>query len=259
MSRKIGWFSCGVTSAVAVKLELSEDPDTQPVRIVLGGEHADNERFHADNERFHADCERWYGKEITRLYPPKYKDHFEVAEQRRFINGPQGALCTAELKRKTRELFQREDDVHVFGFDADEKERADRYESQFGLKIRLPLIDAGLTKGDCKAIIERAGIEMPAMYRLGYANNNCIGCWKGGMGYWNRIRQDFPDVFARAAKVSREIGRSPVKEKDGTPIMLDELDPRRGRFAEDEPVSCGPLCELTLKKWGGVEVEVQAC
>ena len=32
------------------------------------------------------------------------------------------------------------------------------------------------------------------MYDLGYPNNNCIGCIKGGMGYWNRIRKDFPDI-----------------------------------------------------------------
>ena len=44
----------------------------------------------------------------------------------------------------------------------------------------------------------------PLMYDLGYPNNNCIGCVKGGMGYWNHIRKDFPEVF--------EVGRS-WKEK----------------------------------------------
>lgn len=245
-SRVIGWFSCGVTSAVACKLLIADRPTCEIVRIVLAGEHEDNERFHDD-------CERWYGREIKRLYPPRYKDHFEVAEQRRYINGPQGALCTAELKRATREAYQRGGDLHVFGFDADEVDRAAEYEERMGLWLETPLITAGLTKMDCKAIVERADIQLPAMYRLGYQNNNCIGCWKGGMGYWNRIRKDFPEVFERAAAIGKSIGRSPVKEQDGTPIMLHELDPSRGRFEADQPVSCGPLCELTVRKISGAE------
>ena len=32
---------------------------------------------------------------------------------------------------------------------------------------------------------------------MGYNNNNCIGCIKGGMGYWNKIRVDFPEVFEK--------------------------------------------------------------
>lgn len=35
------------------------------------------------------------------------------------------------------------------------------------------------------------------MYDLGYANNNCIGCVKGGIGYWNKIRIDFPEESDR--------------------------------------------------------------
>jgi hypothetical protein len=52
----------------------------------------------------------------------------------------------------------------------------------------------------------KAGIEIPAMYKMGYNNNNCIGCVKGGMGYWNKIRKDFPEVFNRMAVIEREVG-----------------------------------------------------
>jgi len=41
------------------------------------------------------------------------------------------------------------------------------------------LIDNDLSKENCLAIIDRAGIEIPMMYKLGYNNNNCIGCVKG--------------------------------------------------------------------------------
>lgn len=48
-----------------------------------------------------------------------------------------------------------------------------------------------------------AGINIPVMYQLGY---NCIGCLKGSMGYWNKIRIDFPDMFKERAEDERLIG-----------------------------------------------------
>ena len=78
------------------------------------------------------------------------------------------------------------------------------------------------------------------MYDLGYTNNNCIGCVKGGMGYWNKIRKEFPEVFSSRAKLERDIGHSCIKG-----VFLDELDPNRGRNDEVIP-DCGIMCEIAL-------------
>ena len=77
------------------------------------------------------------------------------------------------------------------------------------------------------------------MYDMGYPNNNCIGCVKGGMGYWNKIRKDFPEVFERRAKQERMIGHSCIK---GT--FLDELDPNRGNINTEIMEDCGITCQL---------------
>ena len=87
----------------------------------------------------------------------------------------------------------------------------------------FPLIDKMLSKEDAHAILERLKIASPVMYNLGYRNNNCIGCVKGGMGYWNKIRIDFPEVFERMARLEREVGHSCING-----IFLDELEPDRG-------------------------------
>ena len=81
------------------------------------------------------------------------------------------------------------------------------------------------------------------MYRLGYNNNNCIGCVKGGMGYWNKIRVDFPDRFLRMAQTERLVNHAVNTDKNG-PVFLDELDPNRGNFKTDAPGDCGFTCEL---------------
>ena len=237
-SRTVVWFSAGAASAVAAKLTLA-DTDGE---VVLA--YTDPGSEHPDNARFISDCERWFGQPVVRLKSEKYADTWDVWVKRRFLVGPAGALCTTELKKKLRFGFERPDDIQVFGYTAEEEHRADRFREQNpGVHLRTPLIERGLTKDDCLALVERAGIPMPAMYRLGYRNNNCIGCPKGGMGYWNKIRRDFPDVYARMAELERDLNAS-VLRVDGEALWLDELDPDRGNHADEPSFECSLLCAL---------------
>lgn len=236
--RHLIWFSCGAPSAVAAKLTAQEFPDAEVIYCDTGGEHEDNKRFLAD-------VERWLGKTVTVLKNPRYADHFAVAVKERYINGPFGAKCTAVLKRELREAYQRPGDVHVWGFTAEEYDRSIDFKERFpDLGCYFPLVEADITREDCLGIVNRAGIRLPKMYQLGYRNNNCIGCWKGGMGYWNKIRVDFPEHFAKAAAICRSIGRSPIKDRNGQPVMLDELDPAAGRYETEPEVQCGIGCYL---------------
>ena len=83
--------------------------------------------------------------------------------------------------------------------------RAERFCEQYpNANPLFPLIENKLTKQDCLKIVKDAGIELPEMYKLGFSNNNCIGCVKGGMGYWNKIRVDFPETFQRMAALERQ-------------------------------------------------------
>ena len=65
------------------------------------------------------------------------------------------------------------------------------------------------------------------------------------MGYWNRIRKDFPDVFESRAKLERAVGHSMLKDKNG-PIYLDELDPNRGDLNTEIFPDCGIMCYLSM-------------
>lgn len=93
----------------------------------------------------------------------------------------------------------------------------------------------------------KAGIEIPAMYKMGYNNNNCIGCVKGGMGYWNKIRKDFPEVFARMAQIEREVGATCLKDQSGK-IFLDELSPNRGEMPEEIIPDCSLICQIEFQE-----------
>ena len=240
--RVVVWFSCGAASAVAAKLALARYPDAIIANNAVKEEHPDNTRFLVD-------CTRWWGKGVTSVTDTKYgASAYEVFRRRRFIKGPHGAQCTVLLKKAQREAFQLPGDLHVFGYDVDEQHRADQLiDSNPELKTWFPLIEKQLQKADCKAMIERAGIRLPVMYELGYLNNNCIGCVKGGAGYWNKIRVDFPERFEDMARIEDEVGHYVNRiTVDGQvrPVSLRQLPPDAGDKVKDQPGACSIFCHF---------------
>ena len=231
--RTIVWFSAGAASAVAAKLTLAQ---TDAILV-----YTDPGSEHPDNQRFISDCEKWFKQEVIQLKSSEYKDTWDVWESKNYLVGPVYSPCTTELKKRLRFAFERPTDIQVFGYTMEEENRANRFREQNpGVDLRTPLIERGLSKSDCLAMVERAGIELPAMYRLGFANANCVGCPKGGKGYWNRIRRVFPETFDRMAKLERHIGATIFRENN-EPLWLDTLSPTAGR--DNEPaIECSLLC-----------------
>jgi len=227
------WFSCGASSAIATKIIVDSGLECRIIYCDPGGEHEDNIRF------LH-DVEKWVGRKIEIHKNEKYKDHFDVIEKTGYLVSAYGARCTTELKKKIRFKIQHIDDLQVYGFTLEEKHRADKFQerNEF-IKCQWPLIDQGLTKQDCLGIIWKAGIKLPVMYDLGYNHNNCIGCVKGGAGYWNKIRNDFPDHFSRMARLERQLKRTVIKG-----VYLDTLNPKSGNFKHEPDITCGLGCQL---------------
>ena len=120
--------------------------------------------------------------------------------------------------------------------------------------VVAPLIECGLTKTDCKTMLERAGITLLFMYLQGYQNANCIGCVKGGAGYF-RAREDYPEEFKRLADVEAEIGpgayyilrhrSGPLK---GRRFPLHQLPAGKADHKEWLP-ACGITCEIAEQEY----------
>jgi 3'-phosphoadenosine 5'-phosphosulfate sulfotransferase (PAPS reductase)/FAD synthetase len=239
--RQLVWFSCGAASAVAAKMVVKKYPDCEVL-------YCDTLAYeHPDNMRFLRDVEKWIGKPITLLKSEKYKDIYDVFEKTGWLVGVGGARCTTELKKNVRKAYQRIGDLHIFGLTADEEKRIDRFEDQNPeLEVEWMLADAEITKNDCYRILQQAGIELPEMYKLGYNNNNCIGCVKGQMGYWNKIRVDFPEHFKKMAELERKMNVALCKSYAGDGkrkrVFLDELDPSAGRDVPMPDIECGVIC-----------------
>ena len=242
MIKYLMWFSCGVASAVASKLVVNKQKDVDVIYCDVGSEHPDNKRFIVD-------IEKWLGRSIIIMKNKKYKDIWDVFEKTKYLVGVNGARCTVELKKSIRHKIEANYDIQIFGYTVEERNRAERLlEQNPEIKAEFPLIENQLSKQDCIGLITGAGIKIPAMYELGYRNNNCIGCVKGGIGYWNKIRIDFPDIFKRMASVERKLKRTVCKDQskknNGKRIYLDELPANMGNYKTEPNISCGIMCQL---------------
>lgn len=235
--RTIAWFSCGAASAVAAKLAVQKYPACEVVYCdTLATENTDNARFFQD-------VQQWIGKQITVIKSTKYADVDEVFERERYMAGIRGARCTVEMKKAPRMAYQRPDDLHIFGYTADEPKRIkDFCANNPELDLEWILSDRFIRKVDCYRILREADIALPEMYALGFEHNNCLGCVKAtSPAYWRRIAKHFPEVFARRAKLSREINARLVRV-DGERIFLDEMDLTRAYQGGDGDIECGPYC-----------------
>lgn len=258
INRTVCWFSCGAASAVATKIAI-DDFGNQPLSVFS----INLKREHPDNKRFLQDCAKWFGRTVHEIADTKYNaDPHEVFLRTGYLVGPDGAACTRILKREVREAHQRPNDRQVFGFTYEEQDRYDRFIDANNIHCDAPLIRHKLTKKDCLAMIDKAGIAIPAMYQLGYKNNNCIGCVKGGAGYWNKIRIDFPDEFARISAIEQKMGRSVIrlvghyvmvngkKKAVKKNVPLAELDPTIGRYDDEFEIECGAACQVASFDFG---------
>ena len=234
-SRSIGWFSAGAASAVAVKLY---EPD-----VIAYCETGSEDE---DNERFIADVEKYLGRTVTRLKSDKFKDTWDVWEKKRYLAGIQGAPCTKALKVDPRIAFQRPDDIHVFGYtwDTRDRQRADALQEHYpDLDVRFPLIERKLTKANCLDLIRQYGIDPPRVYAMGFPCANCIPCVKAtSPKYWALVRKEFPDQFQRMVDLSRRLNVRLTRIK-GERVFIDDIP-------EDHPTTdpiqpeCDFLCQV---------------
>ena len=127
--------------------------------------YIDIENQHPDSMRFIKDCERHLGNEVKILISP-LRSVENAIRQAGFINRPKvGAYCTKFLKKRVRKEWEDAhkdyDITYVWGFDVDEKNRAERLnESMPEFEHEYPLIERGLSKQDAHAILDRLEREV---------------------------------------------------------------------------------------------------
>lgn len=191
---------------------------------------------------------RHLNRSVTLLRSTEFESVPDVWLKERYMAGINGASCTRAMKISPRLEFQRPTDRHVFGYTADDGDvdRFDRLKTNYPeLSVRAPLIERGVTKAACLAILDRWGIELPRSYAMGFPNANCLetGCVKAtSPDYWSLYRFRFPEKFARTAAYARQLGVR-LTRINGVRIFIDEIPPG---WPMTNPIApaCDFLCHL---------------
>lgn len=190
------WLSAGVSSFVAGWL--ARDHIDRYIYIDIDDQHPDSLRFIRD-------CEAALGKTVEVLRSRQYKSVSDVCRGVRFVRRMTYAPCTDYLKKRVRKEWEYAHKeyalTYIWGMDLNEKARAERIEesmAEFGHEF--PLIERGLTKQDAHGILKRLGINRPVMYDLGYQNNNCVGCLRGGARVLEQNPRGLPGGVRRPRK-----------------------------------------------------------
>jgi hypothetical protein len=236
--RTIVWWSSGAASAVVVRMS---PPEAIVARCETFNEDPDNYRFEGDVMRF-------LRRQVVILKSEEYGSVWEVWQHERYMAGNKGAPCTREMKVKPRIAYQQPNDIHLFGYTADprDKQRFDVLKANFPeITARAPLIEKGITKPATLAMVERWGIELPRSYAMGFPNANCLqtGCVKAtSPDYWSLYRLHFPERFARTAAYAREIGARLTRINDER-IFIDEIP---ADWPTTNPIvpACDFLCHI---------------
>lgn len=278
IERLVILFSCGITSFVATLLVLKENRKKWKLPTHIIYTYVKEEP--KDNLRFLEDAEKYFKEKVLILVNEDFKGSaFEVFKNG-WLVGVGGAACTKQLKWKVRKEFVTDNDIQVFGFNAGEEDRLDKFANgNNDINISCPLICMRLTKKDCLEYAQKIRIEPPESYRRGYNNANCIGCVKGQSGYWNHVRKVDKPIFDKMAKLERKLNvainkkykiynyknkdyinthlkndckpllkSSQIGENIRLRVFLDELDINAGRHKPIDLPDCGVLCELEMGK-----------
>lgn len=132
------------------------------------------------------------------------RDIWQVFRDDRFLGNSRLANCSKYLKQQPcREWLEAHCDpstttVYV-GIDWSEIHRLPAIERGWApFPVRAPMTEPPLLdRDDMLAAIEAAGIEVPRLYRAGFAHNNCGGfCVRAGQAQMEKLLREHPERYA---------------------------------------------------------------
>lgn len=139
--------------------------------------------------------------------------------------GKLSAFCSSEWKRAVIQRFLRERGittaVNWLGFSTDELKRAARAQSstkaQGPWRIRTPLIELGLNRGECVALVRAHGLPTPP-------RSSCWMCPNMQVSEWREVMAD-PGDRAQVIRFDRELRqRDPSAWLTDQAVPIDEAD-----------------------------------
>lgn len=182
------------------------------------------------------------------------KDIWQVFKDVKYLGNSRLDPCSRVLKREMSRKFIKQfkpDEIIIYlGFDWTEMNRFEKAQKAWlPYRIESPLCNAPyIDKEDMKKMIADDGIELPRLYRMGFAHNNCGGgCVKAGIGHFAKLLDEFPERFDMWEKNEQNIRNHIGKDVS---ILRRTRNGVRTNFTlkqlreERQNLSTSELCEI---------------
>ena len=195
-NKHVVFYSGGAGSYAAAKMVI-EKHGPEAVTLLF----SDTKIEDADLYRFLEDSSQKLGVEVTTIADGR--DPWQVYHDARYLGGARGARCSIELKKNTATKWVKENcdpeaTILYFGFDIFEAHRIVGVERTWeGWQVAAPLLDRiDLDKKAIMQMLTDDGIELPRLYKMGFAHNNCGGfCVKAGQGHFANLLLQKPEYY----------------------------------------------------------------
>ena len=190
------FFSGGIGSYVTAKRVIAEHGKENVILLFTDTkmEDADLYRFlHEGAEKFQAEL----------IIIEDGRTPWEVFEQEKFIGNSRISNCSKYLKQRLskrwmRKNFKYHEVILYMGIDWSEEHRTKMpIKSWAPYEVKFPMCEEPyLTKEEMLQELKEDGIEIPRLYTLGYAHNNCGGfCVKAGLGHFKHLYKTQPELY----------------------------------------------------------------
>jgi hypothetical protein len=197
--RHVVMFSGGIGSWAAAK-RVAEQHGTDNLTLLFTDTLIEDEDLH----RFLPEAAANVGGQLVRI--AEGRTPWEVFRDVKFLGGRRGDPCSRILKRRMLDRWltancDPADTIVYVGIDWTEEHRYTRLRdrrAEAGWRYEAPLCGPPyLTKNDMIRQAKDAGINLPRLYEMGFAHNNCGGfCVKAGAGHFANLLRTMPERYA---------------------------------------------------------------
>lgn len=154
-----------------------------------------------DLYRFQEDATAFFDIPLTRIADGRTP--WEVFRDVRFLGNSRIAQCSHILKQETaakwiKANFKPDECTLYLGIDWTEEHRTKSPIRNWApYQVEFPMCEEPyLTKDEMLMELSKANIEIPRLYKMGFAHNNCGGgCVRAGQGHFINLLKTMPERF----------------------------------------------------------------
>ena len=221
--------SGGVGSYFTLKRVLEKNNKEDVIAVFMDTLAEDGDLY-----RFLCDIERKLDIKIIRLCVGKTP--IELAFEKKYLWNSRVAQCSIKLKSKPfrewlNSTYKPSECILYLGIDWTETHRKDAIIRNYEpYRVEFPMCEKPyLDKNEMVELLKYEGIEIPRLYKLGFAHNNCKGCCvKAGIGqYRNLLLKDritYLEMENKEEAFRQKYGKDvSILKRKGKPFTLHEL------------------------------------